>query len=53
MTAASPVWIYESTGHKLFNTRAAKATDRIAGKGYSPVEDRSLTTMPPPPAARH
>ena len=23
-----------ASGRKIFNTRAAKATDRIAGKGY-------------------
>ncbi len=38
-----------ATGLKLFNTRAAKASERIAGKGYSPVADEALTTLPPPP----
>ena len=38
------------TGLKIFNTRAAKATEKIDGKGYSPVEDERLTTLPPPPA---
>ncbi len=38
-----------TTGLKIFNTRAAKASERITGKGYSPVEDESLTTLPPPP----
>ncbi len=38
------------TGLKIFNTRAAIANDKITGKGYSPVEDRALTTLPPPPA---
>ena len=38
-----------ATGLKLFNTRAAKATERIAGKGYSEVADRTLVTLPPPP----
>ena len=41
--------IDEATGLKLFNTRAAKASERIAGKGYSPVADAALTTLPPPP----
>ena len=41
--------IDETTGLKLFNTRAAKASERIAGKGYSPVADAALTTLPPPP----
>jgi len=47
MNVALPIRIDEATGLKLFNTRAAKATDRITGKGYSPVEDRSLVEMPP------
>jgi cyclohexanone monooxygenase len=34
---------------KSFNTRAAKATDKIAGKGYSVVTDESLTSLPEPP----
>ena len=38
-----------STGRKLFATRAAKATDKIAGKGYSIVEDEALKTLPPAP----
>jgi len=37
------------TGLKIFNTRAAKATEKIAGKGYSLVTDESLKTLPPPP----
>ncbi len=37
------------TGLKVFATRAAKATDKIAGKGYSILDDTSLTTLPPPP----
>ena len=42
--------IDEATGRKIFNTRAAKATDKIAGKGYSIIDDEALTTLPPPPA---
>lgn len=38
----------ETTGLKIFNTRAAKATEKIAGKGYSPISDEALTTLPPP-----
>jgi cyclohexanone monooxygenase len=38
------------TGRKLFATRAAKATDNIAGKGYSIVEDERLKELPPEPA---
>ena len=30
------------TGLKIFNTRAAKATDKIAGKGYSTIDDVAL-----------
>jgi cyclohexanone monooxygenase len=40
------------TGHKVFATRAAKATERIAGKGYSVVTDTALKTLPElPPGA--
>ncbi len=38
-----------NTGLKLFATRAAKANDKIAGKGYSLVQDEALTTLPPQP----
>ena len=38
-----------ATGAKTFNTRAAKATEKIAGKGYSPIADEALKTLPPPP----
>ena len=37
------------TGRKIFNTRASKATERIAGKGYSEIEDESLKTLPEAP----
>lgn len=47
MTAA--IRIDPSSGRKIFTTRAAKATDRIAGKGYSIVEDQALKTLPEPP----
>lgn len=40
------------TGLKIFATRAAKATDKISGKGYSTVADEALKTLPPvPPGA--
>ncbi|WP_293675891.1 NAD(P)/FAD-dependent oxidoreductase [uncultured Phenylobacterium sp.] len=48
MTAA--VEIDPKTGRKIFNTRAAKATDRIQGKGYSVVTDEALTALPELPA---
>ena len=35
-----------ATGRKLFNTRAAKASENIAGKGYSLVADDALKTLP-------
>ena len=41
--------IDKTTGQKVFDTRAAKANSKIAGKGYSPVEDKALTTLPEPP----
>ena len=34
------------TGLKVFNTRAAKANDKIRGKGYDVLEDESLKTLP-------
>ncbi|HKK31361.1 MAG TPA: NAD(P)/FAD-dependent oxidoreductase, partial [Alphaproteobacteria bacterium] len=47
------VRIDPETGRKIFNTRAAKATDKIAGKGYSIVTDEKLKTLPePPPGAK-
>ena len=44
-----PVRIDTITNLKFFNTRAAKASEKIAGKGYSPIADAALTTLPPPP----
>jgi cation diffusion facilitator CzcD-associated flavoprotein CzcO len=41
--------IDETTGLKAFDTRAAKASERIAGKGYSTVADEALKVLPPPP----
>ncbi len=38
------------TGFKLFDTRAAKASDRIAGHGYEIQEDTALKELPPQPA---
>ena len=45
----SAVAVDSATGLKVFNTRAAKATEKIAGKGYSVVADARLTEMPPQP----
>ena len=41
--------IDQPPGLKIFNTRAAKATDKIAGKGYSAIDDEALKVLPPPP----
>ena len=52
-TTTMSVRIDPATGLKTFATRAAKATDRIAGKGYSIVTDESLKTLPRAAARRH
>ena len=39
-----------ATGLKSFNTRAAKASANIAGKGYSVLGDNALKTLPEAPA---
>src|SRR5438270_6395395 len=50
MTA--PIRLDPTTGLKVFDTRAAMATDRIAGKGYSIISDESLKILPElPPGA--
>ncbi|XOV86814.1 MAG: flavin-containing monooxygenase [Pseudomonadota bacterium] len=38
-----------ATGRKIFNTRAAVASDKITGKGYGTIADESLKTLPPAP----
>tara|TARA_R110000787_G_scaffold73201_6_gene163061 strand:+ start:401 stop:2263 length:1863 start_codon:yes stop_codon:yes gene_type:complete len=38
------------TGLKVFNTRAAKASDKISGQGYAVVNDQALKSLPEPPA---
>src|SRR6202140_3060545 len=46
------VRIHSETGLKVFNTRPAKAPEKIAGKGYSVVTDQKLTELPEmPPGA--
>src|SRR5436190_22802439 len=47
------VRIDPETGLKVFDTRAAKSTDRIRGQGYSIVTDEALTTLPPQPPGAH
>lgn len=37
------------TGLKTFNTRAARASDNIAGQGYATISDEALKTLPEPP----
>jgi cyclohexanone monooxygenase len=37
------------TGCKIFNTRAAKASEKIDGKGYSVVTDQKLRELPKAP----
>src|SRR5258708_19949543 len=44
------VRIDPETGLKVFNTRAAKASEKIVGKGYSVVTDQRLTELPKMPA---
>jgi cyclohexanone monooxygenase len=48
MTTA--IRVDEASGLKIFNTRAAKATERITGKGYSAISDDALKVLPPPKA---
>ena len=44
--------IDSETGRKIFNTRAAKASEKIKGKGYSVVTDQKLLELPKlPPGA--
>jgi cyclohexanone monooxygenase len=45
-----PVRIDPETGLKVFNTRAAKASEKIAGKGYSVLADQKLKELPELPA---
>ena len=44
------VRIDPETGLKVFNTRAAKASEKITGKGYSVVTDQKLKELPEMPA---
>ncbi len=44
------ITIDKTTGKKVFDTRATKASSKIVGKGYSPVKDKRLTTLPEPPS---
>src|ERR1700678_3901847 len=44
------VRIAPETGLKVFNTRAAKASEKITGKGYSVLTDQTLKELPEMPA---
>ncbi len=44
-----PIQVDPETGLKIFNTRAAKASEKISGSGYATLHDESLKTLPPPP----
>src|ERR1700730_10615567 len=44
------VRIDPETGLKVFNTRAAKASEKMTGRGYSVVTDQRLTELPTMPA---
>jgi cyclohexanone monooxygenase len=46
---AHSIQINPKTGLKIFDTRAAKASDKITGKGYSTLKDEKLKSLPPPP----
>ena len=48
--ARPAVSIDPQTGRKIFNTRAAKASEKIAGKGYSVNAAEHLKELPPAPA---
>src|SRR5277367_910245 len=46
------IHIDPESGLKVFNTRAAKASEKIVGKGYSVLTDQKLTELPElPPGA--
>ena len=47
---STAIRIDPETGLKVFNTRAAKATERIQGKGYAVISDNALKELPPQPA---
>jgi cyclohexanone monooxygenase len=44
-----PIRTDPTTGLKSFNTRAAKASAHIQGKGYSTIDDAALKTLPAAP----
>ena len=42
---SSAIQINPETGRKIFNTRAAKANEKITGKGYSTINDDALKLL--------
>jgi cyclohexanone monooxygenase len=46
---SSAIQINPETGKKSFHTKAAKANNKITGKGYSTIKDEKLTSLPPVP----
>jgi cyclohexanone monooxygenase len=46
----APIRIDAASGLKVFDTRAARANDRIAGSGYAVVDDEALKALPELPA---
>ena len=46
------VRIDPKTGLKVFNTRAAKASEKITGKGYSVLTDQKMKELPEMPPLR-
>ncbi len=46
---SSAIEVDSATGLKKFNTRAAKASNKIQGNGYAVVTDESLKTLPDAP----
>ena len=44
------VKVDSKSGLKIFSTRAAKASEKITGQGYSTTTDEALKTLPPAPA---
>jgi cyclohexanone monooxygenase len=51
-TEHTAIRVDPATGRTTFDTRAAKASERIKGSGYGITEDAALKTLPPhPPGA--
>ena len=46
---APAITVDPDTGLKVFDTRAAKASDKLVGSGYGVTTDEALKTLPPPP----